>query len=1084
MKVTHFLASLGRLGILLLPFLAAGQSFQFSDLEVVSSRRVGRTEFEYVLRVAVTNRVASASGVRALAFSTSTNTFLVDNAVEFGDLNLGDSATSTDTFTVRHNREVPFDPSVLQWFPSARSMPLSVLVDAPISGVLTNGTNVLVRGSVGPAVEAVLVGRFPSTLTGTNFTAEVPLEEGRNTISVLATNTFGGAGVVNVMVNRDTTPPLLNIESPADGAILATRQVAVSGLVNDAVPGTVNPDQATVLVNGLEATVLNRSYAIADVLLTPGRNTIDVVAIDRAGNTSQRQVEILVQDLASQKRLVRLAGDNQTGVIGTVLPSPLVVELLDGNGSAQTNQPVTFAVTRNDGVLVTAAEVGRSITLFTDENGQAAIDFQLGTRTGVANNQVSVTSPGVAGELMFASTAIGSAPTQVTPLIPEKQVGEVGKELPLPWTVLVTDAGGNPVADAPVTFLVVQGDGRLGSDTTAERTTDSDGRATVRQTLGPAPGINNNLLLATVAGLTNSAAIFTASGLEPQQVQDTRLTGLVLDHVNRPMSNILCIIHRTSLAAVTDQQGQFVISNAPVGAVRLLVDARDRGYPGAWHALEFDIVTVAGRDNSFDRPIYMLPLDDENSVLAGGAQDVTLELEGLPGSTMTIFAHSVRDSNNNPITNRVSWTQVNNERVPMTPPLGSQPLLTTTVQPAGLRFNPPARMCVPNPGLPQGQIVEMYGFDHDLAAFVAVGTATVSPDGSQICSDPGFGVTKSGWFPFVPPPPPCPSPRPPCSGPPADGECFTWRTIPPAGECDCPTYAKVPRTNSCNDNDVCTENDRCQGTECKGDKIELDPSVQISLGGIKPAQPVVDEINEELKELKKLGIIASVNLLQVTISGSEKGCCHPQRGEGKESKLSAGGSFGGFSVKGKLWPPGPIPKFGPYSLDVWGLVTLKAEFEMYGGLFIGVSGNISGEIGKRQSDCEEDPANAAGCFYAELATAMTGSLSAEASIGGEFSCDGVFCPVDKIAISGGVVLGNLSMTLNISKVSYNGSSCSSGLTGGVFEFDPLSFKVSANFSGSYEADGSSRSVDATVEFLSCEISLSKGVECSVFESPF
>jgi hypothetical protein len=123
MKVTHLLASLGRLGILLMPFLAAGQSFHFGGFEVVSSRRVGRTEFEYVLRVAITNRVAPASGVRALAFSTSTNTFVTDNAVEFGDLNLGASATSTDTFTVRHNREVPFDPSVLQWFPSARSMP-------------------------------------------------------------------------------------------------------------------------------------------------------------------------------------------------------------------------------------------------------------------------------------------------------------------------------------------------------------------------------------------------------------------------------------------------------------------------------------------------------------------------------------------------------------------------------------------------------------------------------------------------------------------------------------------------------------------------------------------------------------------------------------------------------------------------------------------------------------------------------------------------------------------------------------------------------------------------------------------------
>jgi hypothetical protein len=39
----------------------------------------------------------------------------------------------------------------------------------------------------------------------------------------------------------------------------------------------------------------------------------------------------------------------------------------------------------------------------------------------------------------------------------------------------------------------------------------------------------------------------------------------------------------------------------------------------------------------------------------------------------------------------------------------------------------------------------MYSYDHDLAAFVAIGSATVSADGSLITSDPGIGVMKAGW---------------------------------------------------------------------------------------------------------------------------------------------------------------------------------------------------------------------------------------------------------------------------------------------------------------------------------------------------
>jgi hypothetical protein len=39
----------------------------------------------------------------------------------------------------------------------------------------------------------------------------------------------------------------------------------------------------------------------------------------------------------------------------------------------------------------------------------------------------------------------------------------------------------------------------------------------------------------------------------------------------------------------------------------------------------------------------------------------------------------------------------------------------------------------------------MYSYDHDLAAFVSIGTGTVSEDGALITSDDGVGVIKAGW---------------------------------------------------------------------------------------------------------------------------------------------------------------------------------------------------------------------------------------------------------------------------------------------------------------------------------------------------
>jgi len=808
-----------------------GQGFDVGNYQVVSSTRVGRTLFEYVLRVSITNKVATAQGLTAQVFSRSTNTVVIQGNVSFGDLAFGASTISSNTITIRQDRSAVFDPTALQWFVTAQSMPLAVTIDTPVSGLLTNGTNVVISGTVGPAVHGVLVGRTNAALTGNNFTAVFPLEEGRNIITVLATNSFGGVGSGNVTVNRDTTPPILSVDTPASGAVLASRQLTVTGQINDAVPGTVNPEQATVTVNGLSATLLNRSYSVADVLLVPGRNTINVVAHDRAGNETRKQIEVTFQDPASQKRLVALGGDAQSGMVGTLLPQPLVIELVDGDGVAQTNQPVTFTVSRNDGTLFASPESGRSLILRTDDKGQARVSFMLGTRTGSGNNQVEVTSPGVSGKLLFGANAFGSPPAKVSPLIPETQVGEVGKPLPQPWTAFVTDDGGNPVSGAPIMFMVFQGDGRIAGATTVSTNTDSDGRASVVLTLGQAAGVNNNIVYAIVPGVTNSSAVFTASAQVPQAVKDTRVVGLVLDHANRPMSNILCIIYRTTLAAVTDAQGQFVISNAPVGAIRLFVDARDRGYPGEWHTLEFDLVTVAGRDNSVDRPIYMLPLDAENAVIAGGDQDVTLHLKGMPGATMTVFAHSLHDSANQPFTNQVTWTQVNVERMPMAPPLGSQPRLVWTVQPAGLRFNPPARICIPNVGAPAGQLLEMFGFDHDLGAFVSLGTATVTADGSEVCSDPGFGVTKSGWGHFSPPPPPC---TPVCGPAPADTPCVHYETIPPASKCDCPTYKAVAKDGPCDDDgDPCTR-DICRNGICFHEDIEPTFSISVIPYAVRP----------------------------------------------------------------------------------------------------------------------------------------------------------------------------------------------------------------------------------------------------------
>ena len=117
---------------------------------------------------------------------------------------------------------------------------------------------------------------------------------------------------------------------------------------------------------------------------------------------------------------------------------------------------------------------------------------------------------------------------------------------------------------------------------------------------------------------------------------------------------------------------------------------------------------------------------------------------------------------------------------------------------------------------PPGEQIEVFSFDHDLAEFVAVGLATVTEDGSQICSDPGFGIVKSGWGGCVPPPPPC-APVANCQ---TNNQCAEKRKER-RGRCDIVCVPVNTDGRACNDMNECTLSDVCEGNSCRGEPISL-----------------------------------------------------------------------------------------------------------------------------------------------------------------------------------------------------------------------------------------------------------------------
>jgi hypothetical protein len=585
----------------------------------------------------------------------------------------------------------------------------------------------------------------PVSVNGGLWTTLLALDEGTNFVSAVARDQVSNVGTAAIEVTLDTRSPVVVIDSPADGFVTNQASVAVAGMINDIVVGTVGGDQAVVTVNGIVAEVANRSFLAASVPLVPGVNTITAVGEDRAGNVASDQITVTFEEITTEARITLVSGNNQTGSIGGLLTQPLVVALEDATGSPVAGENVVFKVIENNGTITTGTASARSLIAVTDAQGLAQVSWSLGTRAGAGNNIVEAVAVGFAGTALFTATGLPAAPDKINLDAGNNQTGAAGEPLPGPFAVAVTDAGHNRLADVPVTFTVVEGDGTFNGLPSITVDTDGNGRALALVTLGPQEGFDNNIVEADFPGNLGLPARFVASGKIAGDPAATRVSGVVLDNTNIPIAGVTFAIEGTSLSVQSDAEGQFTIAGAPVGPVTLHADGGTAQRPGAWPSLEFELVTVAGQDNRLSMPVYLLPLDTANELCVDEVTGGTLTLPEVPGFSLTVAAGSATFLDGSKA-GCISVTTVHADKVPMTPNFGQQPRFIITVQPAGVIFDPPAPMILPNTdGLAPGEVTELYSFDHDLGQFVSIGTGTVSGDGLAIVSDSGVGIVKSGW---------------------------------------------------------------------------------------------------------------------------------------------------------------------------------------------------------------------------------------------------------------------------------------------------------------------------------------------------
>ncbi len=635
-----------------------------------------------------------------------------------------------------------------------------------ITGSTQNGATVEVSGP-----ETFLT--VPAT--GSTFSVDVPLESNRdNHLFFTTISVCDGArsAPVSTVITQDSQPPALFIDFPVDGAEITTATTDVAGRVGDTLSGFLG---LSVSVNGQTAIVdigigTNGTFFIEDVPLIAGESTaVQAIATDQLGNIANKSITVVQQTIPPDApRIGIVSGNAQSALVNTGLAEPLAVQLTTGDGDPIPDKLVTFKVTRSDGRLTTDGGAGGKMMLQvrTDANGEARAFLTLGSEAGCGNNRVDVTSTSVIGTTVFCASANANAASQINVGMGNQQRGEAGGPVAEPLRVWVSD-GRNGVSGVPVTFDVVQGGGAVDGLNSVTVVSETTGHAEVGFVLGLEPGIN--VVEATILGVAQSAR-FTAIGSAREENANTRFTGTVLDNSNRAIQGALCVLEIGGVTyppIQTDIDGRFEFPDIPsAGAAEFHVDGITAFHVGgvegidiplgSYPVLGYELTIVPNIENKLPTPVLLPPLNPANARTFDNTSDLELTVDGIDGMKMIIRAGSMTRADgsipnpSNPAI--VSLNQVHADEIPMPMPDGASPPFAWTFQPAGARFDPPVEIVMPNmTGLPAGAIMYFLSFNHDINSFEIVATGHVTDDGSQLVTDPGSGITDSGWGGFCPP---------------------------------------------------------------------------------------------------------------------------------------------------------------------------------------------------------------------------------------------------------------------------------------------------------------------------------------------
>ncbi len=211
-------------------------------------------------------------------------TFVPSNALADGShkvkLDVVDRAGNVDTVT---------------WSFTIHTQPPKIKITSHNPGQFVNRSPALISGTVDNPRARIVVNGIAAFVEKGSFAAKVSLVDGNNTISAVATDSFGNTGSDSITLVVDTKPPIVDITAPSANSVINSKTVTVTGTVSKGIASVTINTQAG--GEGVKAEISSGSFTAKDVKLSEGTNTIMIKAVCLAGNTGTAYVRVTVDSV-------------------------------------------------------------------------------------------------------------------------------------------------------------------------------------------------------------------------------------------------------------------------------------------------------------------------------------------------------------------------------------------------------------------------------------------------------------------------------------------------------------------------------------------------------------------------------------------------------------------------------------------------------------------------------------------------------------------------------------------------------------------------------------------------------------------